>query len=98
MVFAFGWTPCVGVFLGSALLLAGKADSIGQGIILLLFYSLGLGLPFILTAVLIHKAMIIWRGIQKYNRAISIIAGLVLVVSGLLLFSGRLAYLDFWQI
>jgi Cytochrome c biogenesis protein len=95
MVFAFGWTPCVGAFLGSALLLAGSTGSIMQGILLLLFYSLGLGIPFILTAVLVHKAMVIWRGLQKYSRAISIGSGLVLTAAGLLLFAGKLTYLGF---
>lgn len=95
MVFAFGWTPCVGAFLGSALLLAGSTGSIMQGILLLLCYSLGLGLPFILTAFLVHKAMVIWRGLQKYSRAISIISGLVLTAAGLLLFAGKLMYLSF---
>ncbi len=95
MVFAFGWTPCVGVFLGSALLLAGTTGSITQGILLLLFYSIGLGLPFILTAVLLQKALVVWREIQKYSRIINLLSGLVLLVSGLLLFSGRLAYLGF---
>lgn len=98
MVFAFGWTPCVGVFLGSALLLAGHANSITEGIILLLLYSLGLGLPFIISAVLLDTAKHIIRGMQKYSRIISIVSGLVLVLTGLLLFTNNLTYLGFWQI
>ena len=98
MVFAFGWTPCVGVFLGSALLLAGNADSIAQGIILLLLYSVGLGLPFILSAILFDAAKNVLRGIQKYSRIISIVSGLMLVLAGSLLFTGNIAYLGFWQL
>ena len=98
IVFAFGWTPCVGVFLGSALLLAGNADSIVQGIILLLLYSVGLGLPFILSAVLFDAAKNVLRGMQKYSRIISFVSGLVLVVAGLLMLTGNIAYLGFWQL
>lgn len=97
MVFAFGWTPCVGVFLGSALLLAGHADSIAQGIVLLLLYSFGLGLPFIISAILFDTAKHILRGMQKYSRTISILSGLVLVLAGLLLFTNTLTYMGFWQ-
>lgn len=98
MVFAFGWTPCVGVFLGSALLLAGSAESIGQGILLLLLYSVGLGLPFILCAILFDAAKNILRGMQKYSRIISILSGLVLLLAGILLFTNNLTYLGFWQL
>jgi cytochrome c-type biogenesis protein len=95
MVFAFGWTPCVGVFLGSALLLAGSADSIAQGIFLLLLYSIGLGLPFILSAILFDAVKQVLRGMQKYSRMISIVSGLVLIAAGLCLFMGNIGYLVF---
>jgi len=98
IVFAFGWTPCVGVFLSSALLLAGSADSIAQGVFLLLLYSVGLGLPFILSAILFDAAKNILQGMQKYSHTISIVSGLVLVVAGLLLFTNNLTYLGFWQL
>jgi len=98
MVFAFGWTPCVGVFLSSALLLAGTADSIAHGILLLLLYSIGLGLPFILSAILFTAAMDVLRKVQQYSQIISIVSGLVLVLAGLLLFTDNMAYLSFWQL
>lgn len=90
MVFAFGWTPCVGAFLGSALLLAGNANSIVQGVVLLLLYSLGLGLPFVLSAVLLDTARKNLHGLQKYGRTISIVSGLVLIAAGLLLVFDKL--------
>lgn len=95
MVFAFGWTPCVGVFLGSALLLAGNTDSIVQGIILLLLYSAGLGLPFILSAILFNTIKNAQLQMQRYSRAISIISGLVLILAGILVLTNNLAYLSF---
>ncbi|MEQ8200661.1 MAG: cytochrome c biogenesis protein CcdA [Syntrophomonadaceae bacterium] len=93
MVFAFGWTPCVGAFLGSALLLAGDADSIGQGVAMLLLFSSGLGLPFILFAMLFDHAGRLLKAMQRYNRAISIISGLILILAGVLMYTDKLGYL-----
>lgn len=93
MIFAFGWSPCVGIFLGSALLLASNASSIAQGVLLLLLYSAGLGVPFILSALLIDRAQNFFHGLQKHNRLISIISGLVLIVAGLLIYTDRLGIL-----
>jgi cytochrome c-type biogenesis protein len=96
MVFAFGWTPCVGVFLGSALLIASNSNSIWQGIILLLLYSAGLGLPFILSAILFDSINTTFRQIQRFHRIIGIVSGLVLVLAGVLVFTNKLNYLSFW--
>ena len=93
MVFAFGWTPCVGAFLGSALLLAGNAESIWQGITMLLLFSAGLGLPFILFALLFDRAGPLLKAMQRYHRAISIISGLVLILAGILMYTDKLGYL-----
>lgn len=93
MVFAFGWTPCVGAFLGSALLLAGNAESIWQGIAMLLLFSIGLGLPFILFAILFDRAGPVLKTLQKYHRAISVISGLVLILAGILMYTDKLGYL-----
>ncbi len=96
MVFAFGWTPCVGAFLGSALLMASNSNSIWQGITLLLLYSAGLGLPFIISAILFDSINTTFQQIQSYHRIINIVSGLVLVVAGVLVFTNRLTYLSFW--
>lgn len=93
MVFAFGWTPCVGAFLGSALLLASNADSIGQGVFMLLLFSAGLGLPFILFAALFNRTHSLLEYMHKYNRTISIVSGLVLIIAGLLVYTDKLGYL-----
>lgn len=94
MVFAFGWTPCVGVFLGSALLMASNSNSIWQGIILLLLYSAGLGLPFILSAILFDSINTTFKQIQRFHRIIGIVSGLVLVLAGILVFTNKLSYLS----
>lgn len=93
MVFAFGWTPCVGAFLGSALLLAGNSESIRQGIILLALYSAGLGLPFILFALLFERAGSLVKALQRHDRAVNLVSGLVLIAAGILMFTDRLGYL-----
>jgi len=93
MVFAFGWTPCVGVFLGSALLMAANADSMVQGMVLLGLYSAGLGLPFLLCSVLFEAIRNTFKQIQTYSRIINIVSGLVLVLAGILLFTGHMIYI-----
>lgn len=93
MVFAFGWTPCLGTFLGSALLLAGSTGTLYKGILLLLTYSVGLGIPFIVTAVIFDKAKDSLKKLQKHSRIISAISGIVLVLTGILVFTDSLKYL-----
>lgn len=84
-VFGFGWTPCVGPFLYTALSIAGSQKTVWQGVLLLFIYSLGLGLPFIITALAFEKLKDALRQIQKYNRIISIISGSVLVLAGIMM-------------
>lgn len=90
MVFAIGWTPCVGAFLASALSLAASTGSTGQGILLLLCYSLGLGVPFFLAAVLIDQLEGAFAWVKKHYRPINIICGAILVLVGILMATGRL--------
>lgn len=92
-VFGFGWTPCLGAFLGSALLLAGNSETLWQGVSLLLVYSIGLGIPFIVTSVIFDRVKSSFRNIQKYSRIISIISGIVLILAGILVFTDRLSFL-----
>ena len=92
-VFGFGWTPCLGPLLGSALLLAGNSNTILQGMLLLLVYSLGLGIPFIVSAVVFEKAKGAFRLMQKHSRKISIISGILLIAAGILVFTDSLKYL-----
>jgi cytochrome c-type biogenesis protein len=94
MVFGFGWTPCLGAFLGSALLMAGNSKTILQGTLLLLVYSVGLGIPFIISAIVFEKAKGAFDWLQKHSRLISIISGVLLVAAGLLVFFDILKYLN----
>ena len=88
MVFAIGWTPCVGPALAAILGLAGTQETIGKGIMLLSSYSLGLGLPFILTALAMNAFLNLFSKVQRYIKAISIVTGLLLIGVGILIIIG----------
>ncbi len=83
--FAIGWTPCVGPILSSILVLASTQETVNKGAILLISYSLGLGVPFILTALFINKFLTIFNFIKRYYRTIEIISGILLMAIGILL-------------
>lgn len=87
-VFSIGWTPCVGAFLGSALLLASQQGSALTGTAMLFFYSLGLGLPFLISAVLLDKLKGAFAFIKRHYRAVNIAAGGFLVLTGVLMMTG----------
>ncbi len=90
IVFSVGWTPCVGAFLGSALMLASSQGQVLKGVVMLLLYSLGLGIPFIVSAVLIDKLKGTFDFIKKHYSEINIICGCVLILVGVLMMSGLL--------
>ena len=88
IVFSIGWTPCVGAFLGSALMLASQQGHAAEGTLMLLVYSLGLGIPFLLSAVLIGYLRSTFDWIKRHYRIINIISGSLLVLIGLLMATG----------
>jgi len=88
MVFSVGWTPCVGVFLGSALMLAARSGESIKGIIMLLCFSIGLGIPFVVSAVLINRLKTSFEFIKRNYRIINTVSGLLLIVIGILMATG----------
>ena len=90
IVFSIGWTPCVGAFLGSALMLATSQGNVAEGVVMLLFYSLGLGIPFFLSALLIDRLKGAFSFIKKHYRIINIVSGVFLVIIGVLMATGLL--------
>ena len=90
MVFSIGWTPCVGAFLGSALLLASQQETMLKGAVLLLCYSAGLGIPFIISSLLIDRLKGVFDAIKKHYKAINMVCGVFLVIVGVLMASGLL--------
>lgn len=93
IIFSVGWTPCVGTFLGSALLMASQQGSVLQGILMLLLYSLGLGIPFLVSALLIDKLKGTFQFIKMHYQTINRICGGLLVFVGIFMMTGLMSRL-----
>ncbi len=96
MAFGFGWTPCIGPILGSILLLASTEESVNRGILLLLFYSLGLAIPFILSGYLFQKFLMISKNLKSNIKLISNLGGVLLLVTGILIITNQLQVIGFY--
>ena len=90
IIFSLGWTPCVGAFLGSALALASQQGHALKGMVMLLLYSLGLGIPFLLSAVLINRLKTTFDFIKKHYAVINMISGGLLIIVGIFMATGHL--------
>lgn len=94
VVFSAGWTPCIGPLLGTILTLAANTGDVGQAVPLLAAYSLGLGIPFIIAAVLMDSAQGLLRRLQRHMRTIELVSGGLLVIIGVAVASGQLTTLS----
>jgi cytochrome c-type biogenesis protein len=94
MAFAAGWTPCVGPILSSILIYAGSMETVGRGILLLSVYSLGLAVPFILTALTIASFTKYTKRFSKYFPLVSAVSGILMVIMGVLVFTNKLSILS----
>lgn len=83
--FSLGWTPCLGPFLGSALMLAGSGKTVLQGIFYLFVFSMGLGIPYILAAIFFTNIKGVFQWLKKHARQIQIVSGVVLLIAGLMM-------------
>ena len=88
IVFSIGWTPCVGAFLGSALMMASAQGGTLEGILMLLVYSLGLGIPFVASALLIDRLKNTFDFIKRNYKIINIISGCLLIIVGMMMATG----------
>ena len=93
VIFSLGWTPCVGAFLGSALMLASQQGHVVEGMLMLLAYSLGLGVPFVLSAVLIDYLKSAFNWIKTRYKVINTVCGCLLILIGILMATGTLGRL-----
>jgi len=93
VIFSIGWTPCVGAFLGSALMLASQQAHVVQGMLMLLAYSLGLGIPFVFSAVLIDYLKSTFNWIKRNYGIINMASGILLVLIGILMATGTMGWL-----
>ena len=93
VIFSLGWTPCVGAFLGSALMLASQQGHVAEGMLMLLMYSMGLGIPFLLSAVLIDYLKSAFDWIKRHYSVINLISGSLLILVGILMATGMMGRL-----
>lgn len=96
IAFGFGWSPCIGLVLSSILLIAGSSGSITKGILLLFAFCLGLGIAFIIFGMLFTYALSTFDFIKRYNRYIYTASGVILVLTGVILASGKFFYYASW--
>jgi cytochrome c-type biogenesis protein len=94
LAFAVAWTPCVGPTLGSIIIAASTSDTVGKGGVLLACYSLGLAIPFLVTAVAFDRATTAFRWLRERHVLITAVSGAVLIVMGVLILSGELTTLN----
>ncbi len=90
LAFAFGWTPCIGPILGGILVIAGRQDSVMEGVKLLAVYSAGLGIPFVLTSVAVNQFFAASARIRRHFHAIEVVSGVLLIAIGVLIFTDQL--------
>ncbi|MGE0276044.1 MAG: cytochrome c biogenesis CcdA family protein [Nitrospiraceae bacterium] len=91
--FAAGWTPCVGPVLGTMLMYASTTDTLADGVTLLAFYSLGLGLPLFAAAMGVDRFLASFKRVRRYQKAVSAASGLFLIIFGVIIYSDSLALL-----
>ena len=96
VAFGFGWTPCIGPVLGSILALAASTSTVGEGMVLLFAYSMGLGIPFLLASVGLSRAYSAFTWLRKNLRTINVASGLLLAFFGFLMMTDRLVELSSW--
>lgn len=94
MAFATGWTPCIGPILSSILIYAGSTTTLSKGIILLVIYSLGLAIPFLITALAINSCTKYIRKLSKYLPVISVVSGVLMIFMGILIFTNKVNVLS----
>lgn len=94
VIFAIGWTPCISLFLGSILGLAATAATLRQGVLLLLFYSLGMGLPFLLLGLFVDQVSRLLKKLKPHLGKIEIFSGVVMIAVGVMIYFNWLVYLN----
>ena len=98
VAFGFGWTPCIGPILGSILALASIEETLTRAVILLILYSLGLAIPFVLSGYLIQRFLLFSKNFRKNINLISKIGGIILLVTGILILTNQLQAIGFYII
>lgn len=99
VAFAAGWTPCIGPILASILMVAATEDTIGKGVALLFTYSMGLAIPFFLSALALHRFLVVFNRFKKFIRIFEIVTGIFLIIVGAMIFTNYLSKLgNYWTL
>lgn len=96
VAFAFGWTPCIGPILGAILTVSASTANASSGVALLGIYSLGLGVPFLLSAVSLDRFLQHQKFLRRWGRVMHLAAGLIMILMGILMITGKLTELSYW--
>lgn len=96
MAFAFGWTPCIGPILGAILTVSAASTTVSKGVVLLTTYSLGLGVPFLVTAIFTDTIFARLKSIGRVGRILQLLAGAVMVLMGVAMMTGQLSTFSYW--
>lgn len=96
VAFGAGWTPCVGPFLSGLLAIAGSQETVGAGIVLLLTYAVGLGVPFLLAGLAVDRSLGVMRALRPHMPTVERLSGVLLVGMGVLLFTERMTLITAW--
>lgn len=96
LAFSFGWVPCIGPILAAILTYAATQETVREGILLLTVYSLGLGIPFLLTAMGIERSLEFFKKIKKHYRIIELVSGALLLIMGILILTDNLERLTYY--
>ena len=94
--FGFGWTPCIGPILGAILTVSAVQGSVNGGIALLVAYALGLGVPFVLSAIFVHELLGRLKSLRRAGRPVEVVAGVVLILVGVAMVTGKLTQISIW--
>ena len=90
MAFSFGWTPCIGPILGSVLMMAASLEVYTKGIYLLIIYSIGFSVPFLITALFLNVVLQKITNLDKYLKVIKIVSGILLIIMGILVYTNKI--------
>ena len=96
LAFAFGWSPCIGPILATVIGIASTKDTVGQGVFLLAVYSLGLGIPFLLTSLGLNKFLSFYSRFKRHFHTMEIVSGVLVIIVGALMLSGKMTQLNAW--
>lgn len=96
LAFAFGWSPCIGPILGTVLTIASTKETVGQGVFLLAIYSLGLGIPFLLTSLGLNKFLAFYSRFKRHFQTMEVVSGVLVIAVGLLMVTNKMTQLNAW--